>query len=373
MATYTITIQELLQMNYPLNLNNYPIFNESHRNELNKKFLAHFMFREIGAETPDRFNFFLGRKLNEIMPYYNELYRSTCFQYDPLSSEYFKYMESEKTLGTEQSEKEGLEKLKNFTENYFANISRNNSNITEDEKNNTSKSGNENGNDTQTRTDNLKETVEDTNKINTDTDNVTDTTQKNDDTSHGHNLTNGYKSSVFADVPQSPFKMQTTVDPDGTVHTDIEGYATTVNRDSTYENNTTDTETQGNANTKSVGNTSTIQSSNENKIKDNTGTQTIENEKTKNFSEDNNSSINKNSNEEGVTKNDGQETNLNSGEQFNAGTEKRDKKENKEKTFTFKGRKGYSPSTLIKEFRDNIINIDLMIIEELEILFMGVF
>lgn len=54
----------------------YPIYLEAHRQELNEKILQHFYFREIGAETYAQWKFYLNRKLNEIMPYYNELFMS---------------------------------------------------------------------------------------------------------------------------------------------------------------------------------------------------------------------------------------------------------------------------------------------------------
>lgn len=46
------------------------------REELNKKILDYYRFREIGFETPARFVYELEVSLNEIMPYYNQLYKS---------------------------------------------------------------------------------------------------------------------------------------------------------------------------------------------------------------------------------------------------------------------------------------------------------
>ena len=40
-----------------------------------KKIFTHYYFREIGAETPAMFRFYLNSKLREIMPYYNKLYK----------------------------------------------------------------------------------------------------------------------------------------------------------------------------------------------------------------------------------------------------------------------------------------------------------
>ena len=54
------------------------------REELNKAILDYYMYREIGFETFGRFLFELETALNEIMPYYNQLYFSTDQDYDLL-------------------------------------------------------------------------------------------------------------------------------------------------------------------------------------------------------------------------------------------------------------------------------------------------
>lgn len=68
-----------------LGLDSYPIYEESHRAKLNSMICDHFYMREIGAETVALFRLFVRRTMNEIMPYYNELYRSLDLDYDILS------------------------------------------------------------------------------------------------------------------------------------------------------------------------------------------------------------------------------------------------------------------------------------------------
>lgn len=53
----------------------FPIFEESHREELCKKILMHYYFREIGMETVGAWKVKLQSKMLEIMPYYNKLYQ----------------------------------------------------------------------------------------------------------------------------------------------------------------------------------------------------------------------------------------------------------------------------------------------------------
>ena len=75
MAKYTITIKTLIDNNFDFKMNSYPIFDENYRNTLNQNILHHYYENEIGFETAPLFRFYLNQKLNEIMPYYNELYK----------------------------------------------------------------------------------------------------------------------------------------------------------------------------------------------------------------------------------------------------------------------------------------------------------
>ena len=75
MAKYTITIKTLMDNNFNFKMDSYPIFDENYRNTLNQNILYHYYENEIGFETASLFRFYLNQKLNEIMPYYNELYK----------------------------------------------------------------------------------------------------------------------------------------------------------------------------------------------------------------------------------------------------------------------------------------------------------
>lgn len=67
-------------------LDDYPIYDEAHRDELNTKILRRYMFREIGQETVALFRFMVRRHMHEVMPYYNMLYETLLLVDDPLSS-----------------------------------------------------------------------------------------------------------------------------------------------------------------------------------------------------------------------------------------------------------------------------------------------
>lgn len=58
-------------------------FNEEYRRTLCKKILKHYYMREIGAETVGLWQLWLNTKLEEIMPYYNQLYKSELLKYNP--------------------------------------------------------------------------------------------------------------------------------------------------------------------------------------------------------------------------------------------------------------------------------------------------
>lgn len=65
---------------------NFPIFDENYRNVLETKILKHFYTREIGEETVGLWKLRLNTRLNEIMPYYNKLYKSELLEFNPLST-----------------------------------------------------------------------------------------------------------------------------------------------------------------------------------------------------------------------------------------------------------------------------------------------
>lgn len=76
----------------------YPIYDESYKPILETKILYHYYTREIGLETYGLWKLKLNTKLNEIMPYYNQLYRSALLEFNPLWTE---DIQTEHTRGTD--------------------------------------------------------------------------------------------------------------------------------------------------------------------------------------------------------------------------------------------------------------------------------
>ena len=62
----------------------FPIFDEAYRKELCIKILRHFWTREIAHETYGAWKLRMETKLCDIMPYYNQLYKSQLLEFNPL-------------------------------------------------------------------------------------------------------------------------------------------------------------------------------------------------------------------------------------------------------------------------------------------------
>lgn len=79
------TIPEIIEKARPKIFDfDFPIFDENYRVPLETKILKHFYTREIGAETVALWKFWLDTRLNEIMPFYNQLYNSELIKFNPL-------------------------------------------------------------------------------------------------------------------------------------------------------------------------------------------------------------------------------------------------------------------------------------------------
>lgn len=230
---------------------NWEIFDESYRKILCEKILRKYFTREICAETVELWKLWLDATMCEIMPKYNQLYKSTLIKYDIFNN----------VDVTTTFEKSGKEDTKNTG----------NTNITD--------------NGTQTNSGKSTGSI----KINTKTDTKNNSTEWN----------------LHSDTPQG-----------GIAGVENEKYLS----DATKHTNNSDSTTTG---TNSESNSTEI----------------------------NNTIKSKNN-------------------QTNNSTNKGTKESSEEWTQRLFGKNnGQSNSMLLKEFRDNILNIDQMIIKDLEPLF----
>lgn len=96
----------------------FPIFDEKYRDILEKKILKHFYTREICEETVGLWKLRLDTKLNEIMPYYNKLYKSEMLEFNPLY-----------TANLTRTKKTDYDSNRNINNNGTVNNTSNNSNV----------------------------------------------------------------------------------------------------------------------------------------------------------------------------------------------------------------------------------------------------
>lgn len=78
----------------------YPIFDESHRQNLEQKIIKRYFFREISCEDVAEWQLRLDAKMNEIMPYYNKMYESVGYLTDILDDVDYTRTFNEQTANT---------------------------------------------------------------------------------------------------------------------------------------------------------------------------------------------------------------------------------------------------------------------------------
>ena len=86
MAQYTLELRTILKSKDIFKSIDYELYNNDLKPIFEDKFIKRFYFREIGVETVGRFLINLEQTLNEIMPYYKQLYDTTLLKYDILNN-----------------------------------------------------------------------------------------------------------------------------------------------------------------------------------------------------------------------------------------------------------------------------------------------
>lgn len=79
-------------------------FDEEYRGILCQKILKHYYLREIGAETVGIWKLWMNTRLEEIMPYYNQLYKSALIEFNPLYDVDLKRTHNRKVDSTKQDD-----------------------------------------------------------------------------------------------------------------------------------------------------------------------------------------------------------------------------------------------------------------------------
>lgn len=321
MAFVTPQLRRVLDMGYDLGLKNYPIFSESHRQELNQKIVNHFRYREIGYETINQFIFALNRKMFEIMPFYNQLYESEELEISALTN--YSYDEISKKTGNDLLEKTGTDTNKQTGDSTRTDT----------------------GTQTNEQTGTDKQTFEDVKNKTTYGSSENENTTTTSDVKHGQTTTTeGTDTSkrVHSDTPQGmlsanfPESANYASDADVTKNTN----ANTVSQGGTDSTSGTVKGTKGR-----TGSDESIQSGDIVTTHDTQGKLTNELTSKNEFNVDNS---------------------------ITYGSNAKQNYDNQLAT-NKQGYQGISPSELLQKYRETFLNIDMLVISELEELFISIF
>lgn len=85
-----------------IGLGTYPIFDEGYRKILNGKIIDEYYVQEIGVETIDIFILNIRKNLDQIMPYYNQLYETMALEYGALDTMRIHSVSTSATAGNEE-------------------------------------------------------------------------------------------------------------------------------------------------------------------------------------------------------------------------------------------------------------------------------
>ena len=288
---------------------NFPIFDEAYRNVLCGKILKHYYTREIGEETVGLWKLRLNTRMNEIMPYYNKLYRSETYEFNPMYDVDY----------TRSGEKSGDSK-----DTFVGNKERN---VTDSEENSGSTTQNKTVSSTRTGSSETNGGVTGKNVIEQTSTDKNTTTRLYDETDNTKDLYSETPQGTIVNLDNQTYLTNariTTHNGDGSSKDDVDGSGSldrTETRTDSYNDESSSTDTQ---------NTTDIASGSNTETKNKTISDTVTDNDTRNI----------NNTEEYVERVSGK-----------MGTT--------------------SYAKMLMEYRESLINIDMMIINALADLFFG--
>lgn len=294
----------------------YPIYDENYRSVLETKILKHYYTKEIGFETAGLWQHWLDMRMNEIMPYYNQLYESCLIKFNPM---------------------------------YDVDLTTSSKRTTDYDETTSGKYGKTNGS---TRTDNLQDATE--HNVNISSDNSGRTDSSHNSSTSGKTASSGRSDSTgteaHTDTSATLVKDRYSDTPQGALSgVESDQYLTNARITDTSVNssgNSNDTETTTNS---SEGSSSGSESGSGNTTTSGSA-----------HSTENGNSVTKHTGTQDLSGNE-------SGD--NSGTKNFDNVDDYLEHVVGK-RGGVTFQQLLKEYRETFLNIDMMIIEELDDLFM---
>lgn len=328
---------------------NYPIFDESYRLALNRKIRDHYYFEEIGLETPARFCQRMRTKMQEIMPYYNQLYESQLKEIDPFITKRYGYTTSDLLNAVKSGSSESNKSVNDIVSELLSNSEKSTTSSGNEDlifgSEKSSSNFNENYNEHSDKDNHT--TYQDEKTVN-----VRSGSEKHND----HIVNTTVTKDVSSDTPEGLVKLN---DIENDMYAS-NAHITHVKNTPTGDNTITYNDVKD-TNTKSGGH---VESGEANSNGDKGGTS-----KTNNQSESNSIS---------TTQTDSKKAGESVSEKTNNLSEIvkaiMEDITNEEKNGSYKteGFDGTTMSEMLTKWRETFLNIDMMIINELNSLFMGV-
>ena len=325
----------------------FPLYDPAYKKTLETKIVHHYYFREIGAETAAQFKFMLSRTLNEIMPYYNGLYKSADLQFNPFYD--VDYFRDHKGSDTEKRLKS--DKATSTNTNTETGSTSDNTQFTGTTETDTAGERSTTINTESTRTLNTSDQTT-YNSTDTKTLNTTDTTTLNTTDTKTLNTKDTVRNS---DTPQGALT--------GIENNNYLSSATITDK--------TGTETVGRTGTEALARTGTeTEKKTGTDTLTRTGTDATVTEETQNGTES--GTAEQHSSSTTTETGSSSKTSGGSGSTSSSGTE--DINGTDQYLDHIYGKMGSTPYTaLLKDYRETLLNIDMMIIDELEVCFMNLY
>lgn len=303
----------------------YPIFDNSYKSVLETKIIRHFYTREIAFETVGLWKLKLWTKLNEIMPYYNKLYNSELLEFNPFYDVDLTTDHVRNNEGENHKDGEGARDMTTTP------------NTTDTQTNNTK--------DKQTLAtqDRMTNNLSDATTVSSTSETVDSNESAGDKTGSGNDV----KWDYYSDTPQGNI-----YDFPGELHdnnTDQMTYLTNARKNTEAYNNTehVENESSGDSTTTNEGTSTTLKTGTQ--TTDKTGSVTMDKTGTITMSKTGNVKVD----DDNTYSEDGT---FNSTEDY---------------LQHVKGKSGgASYSKLLEEYRKTFLNIDMMVIKDLEPLFL---
>ncbi|MBO7731204.1 MAG: hypothetical protein J6S67_01575 [Methanobrevibacter sp.] len=315
----------------------FPIFDESYRNVICSKILRHYYTREIGFETVGLWKLKLYTKLNEIMPFYNQLYNSELIKFNPLY---------DVDLQTTHVGGKNSETNKEESKTGFSNINNERQEAgTAEKSNNLIEGENRQGTNRADDTASVSE-IEKNSRTGSTSESGEDTKNKVNANNYSENTLN---YDLYSDTPQG-----------GLTGVDNETYLTNARKiTDTKSGKKDDTELEKNDYSKSGGQSESGESARTNIGSSNSSSRYDESNDKTTFG--NESVKNDRSSTDKTSKNDVE--NINGRDKFNS---------TESYVLHVVGKQaGVSYSKLLKEFRETFLNIDMEVINSLSDLFLN--